>query len=108
SCSNASRSPRPTRSMSRLSFSAVAITAGITLGDTKQRRLWIQGEAAVDEERRARHEPGADQIDHRARDVLRSADAAEQRLGGAALLLPRLDGDRPRCDPADPDLWRER
>src|SRR6187397_2395756 len=93
--------------MRRLSLSAVAMAAGITLGDTGERRLWIEHAATVDEERRAGDEPGADEVDHRAGDVIGRADSSERRFGGAPLLLPRLDGDRSRRDPADADLGRE-
>src|SRR5215203_575289 len=55
--------------------------------------LGLQEPAAVDDERRARDEAGACEVEDGIRDVVGGADAAEQGLGRAPLLLARLDGD---------------
>src|SRR4051812_25806536 len=94
--------------MSRLSLSAVAIATGISLRDTGLKRLRIQEPSAVDEDRRPGDEVGVDEIEDRAGDIVRGADAAEQRLRGPSLLLARLYGDRPGCDSTDPYLRCER
>src|SRR5205823_2655146 len=71
-------------------------------------RCGLHQPAAVDDESRARHEARAGEVDDGGCDVVRSADAPEQRLGGAPLLLSRLDGNGPRREAADAHLGRER
>ena len=88
--------------------SGSGVRSSIALSYGVPGRIGLEQTAAVDDEARARDEVRARQVGDRPGHVFGRADAAEEGLRGAALLLARLDGDRARRDAADADFRRER
>src|SRR5919204_3872677 len=70
-------------------------------------RAGLEQTAAVDDEARPRHEVRMGEVENGVGDVVRRADAPEQRLGRPPLLLAGLDCDRPRRDSADANFGGE-